>query len=342
MPAFLTYARPDADAANVLGADLEALGWNVWLDKRLSGGQDWWDEILSQIRAAEVYVFGLSSHSIRSEACLSELHYALATERSILTIRFDDTPIEAAPDRLRRIQAVDLATRSPEAVLALAKAISRISPSPPASKEVQPPPVPESYASRFLARLMARDLPYREQMEILTSLRIDLNSQEDRSEVRRFLMMLRERTDVAFSIANEADLLLAKLETDEVIEQQPQEPPDLSGQTTVVSRSRTEVLIKTRLDGHDFTFGIAIGAIFDRISVNGKVVSTSMPTGGESSAGNGYWVGRMLTVEQSEVKVAYGQSNLGRTLKGWKIESQGRVLSIGGEDVPPNKLSYKW
>ena len=84
MTIFLSYAHQDAPKIDVLSRDLDDLVGTVWLDKSLSGGQLWWDEILRQIRECRLFVLAVSRHSLRSEACLAESAYATALDRPFL------------------------------------------------------------------------------------------------------------------------------------------------------------------------------------------------------------------------------------------------------------------
>jgi len=45
-PIFISYSRADQDQVGELFGDLQGLGHNAWMDKELSGGMEWWKEIL--------------------------------------------------------------------------------------------------------------------------------------------------------------------------------------------------------------------------------------------------------------------------------------------------------
>ena len=66
---FLSYARLDAAPVRALAGDLRALSNTVWLDEEVSGGQAWWDHILEQIRACDMFVFALSPAALESVSC---------------------------------------------------------------------------------------------------------------------------------------------------------------------------------------------------------------------------------------------------------------------------------
>ena len=60
MRIFISYARQDQAAVEVLNADLERARFQVWMDKELIGGDSWWDTTLEQIRSCDLYIFVLS------------------------------------------------------------------------------------------------------------------------------------------------------------------------------------------------------------------------------------------------------------------------------------------
>ncbi|HEX7742417.1 MAG TPA: toll/interleukin-1 receptor domain-containing protein, partial [Sphingobium sp.] len=57
--AFISYCRRSGGVVKTLVDDLDALGYNVWFDQELSGGQAWWTEILAKIRECDLFVFAL-------------------------------------------------------------------------------------------------------------------------------------------------------------------------------------------------------------------------------------------------------------------------------------------
>ncbi len=113
MAIFISYARHDRPAVEVLARDLERTRESVWMDNELTGGQAWWDTILSQIRACDLYVLALSPESLRSRACRLELQYALAVRRPLLPVQIRDVAISTAPQAVADTQIVDYRQRTP-------------------------------------------------------------------------------------------------------------------------------------------------------------------------------------------------------------------------------------
>jgi hypothetical protein len=91
MTVFISHSSRDGDSVTNLVEHLQAADERVWLDKKLSGGQAWWDEILTQIRSCTVFVFALSNNSRTSKPCQAELAYARALGLPILPVQIGDT-----------------------------------------------------------------------------------------------------------------------------------------------------------------------------------------------------------------------------------------------------------
>ena len=50
---FISYSRSDVERVAELKRNVEAYGHEVWIDQHLSGGQQWWREILKRIREGD-------------------------------------------------------------------------------------------------------------------------------------------------------------------------------------------------------------------------------------------------------------------------------------------------
>jgi hypothetical protein len=210
MKAFISYARKDAEMVELLRRDLEELcAAPPWIDRSLSGGQPWWDEILAQLRGSDVFVLAVSKSSLSSEACLSELHYSLAVDRHFIPVRVTPVDLAAAPDEVRQTQVLDYFERTPETVIGLARAIIRLTPTPPLPAPLpQPPRMPESYAQPYRRQLAAKSIDLTGQAQLFAALKIHANVDEDREEAVELLEALRARPDVTMAVAQEIDAYL--------------------------------------------------------------------------------------------------------------------------------------
>jgi XTP/dITP diphosphohydrolase len=103
MKIFISYAREDSDQLVQIQRALDI--HEVWVDSRLSVGQDWWHEIERQIAACDCFMFMLSPHSAASEYCQKELDTATRLAKPIAPVMLDVMPI---PDALTRYQIISL------------------------------------------------------------------------------------------------------------------------------------------------------------------------------------------------------------------------------------------
>jgi hypothetical protein len=209
---FVSYASSDVERVTALQRDLGALvGGGVWIDSELHGGQQWWSAILDQIRTCDLFVFALSPRSLRSEACMAELGYAVATNRPLLPVTVGDVGNEPIPPGISNVQIVSYLDRSAdnivELVRALGGAVLRAAPPTPAV----PPPlpaVPHSYLWPFEELIRRDSLSYAEQRQCALGLEPYLINDEIGDQVRSMLRKLRGRPDIAESVARQIDAML--------------------------------------------------------------------------------------------------------------------------------------
>jgi predicted NACHT family NTPase len=213
MSVFLSYARLDVKKVEALREDLQDLcGQEVWIDRRLSGGQVWWDEILTRLRDCSLYVLAVSEHSLRSEACLAELTYALDLRRPFLAVRVDDVELTAAPEKIRRIQLVDFRTKDVGTVKTLARALLAVARGlgPLPDPLPDPPPVPRSYADRFAGLFGSSFLSLDEQLSLFSRLKFDIENGPYDAEAVEFLGRLRVRADTSWKVRQDIDTFLSR------------------------------------------------------------------------------------------------------------------------------------
>ena len=115
--------------------DLDALGYQTWVDSSLRGGQTWWEEILRRIAESDVFVAIVSAHTLNSVACQRELKWALALNKPVLPVAVERLP-QALPLTLSIRQIVDYSTSGKEAAFALAGALGTLPAAPPAAVQL--------------------------------------------------------------------------------------------------------------------------------------------------------------------------------------------------------------
>lgn len=90
MKAFISYNSRVRYFVDIIAKDLNDAGYETWYDKEITGSQEWWDEILNQIRKCDFFIFVVSTGSIISIACKREREYALNLNKRILYLRIGD------------------------------------------------------------------------------------------------------------------------------------------------------------------------------------------------------------------------------------------------------------
>jgi len=112
---FLAYVQEDVEAAQRLYRDLQAHGFDPWLDrKKLLPGQNWPRSIEQAIELADYFVACFSKHAIGKRGCFqSELRYALDCARRVpldqtyfIPVRLEECRVPARISR--QIHYVDL------------------------------------------------------------------------------------------------------------------------------------------------------------------------------------------------------------------------------------------
>lgn len=104
---FISYSRADKRDVESLSAML-AEHHTVWYDKGLDEtiGQDWWQTLLKEIAAADIFIFLISRESVESKYCRAELEEAQRLRKPIMPILVrSKTEI---PRELRRIQTLNM------------------------------------------------------------------------------------------------------------------------------------------------------------------------------------------------------------------------------------------
>jgi hypothetical protein len=209
MAVFSSYAHEDDAEVALLQGELEELVGPVWLDRALTGGQVWWEEILTQLRQCDLFVLALSPHSLKSQACLAELHHVVALHRPFLAVRISATELVAAPAALRRTQVIDFMRRDADSARALARAVLRVDqPGPLPEPLPEPPPMPLSYRDRF-AGVFRSTLSVDEQLSLFARLKFDIDIGTNVLEATELLRRLHERPDLSWKIHHDISVALA-------------------------------------------------------------------------------------------------------------------------------------
>ena len=166
MKIFISYSREDKTFVESLHSDLGELGHDVWMDQRLVGGQEWWDEILRNIRECDLFVLALSPNSIASEACLLEVKYATAVNRLFLPAMVLPIDPNYLPPEIAHAQYIDYTRSDRKSLMQLVASIGNLPAPPPLPDPLpEPPAMPQGplYEVRRLIAL-ATDLDRKHQL----------------------------------------------------------------------------------------------------------------------------------------------------------------------------------
>jgi hypothetical protein len=216
---FVSYARLTLARVQKLVPDLHRLGFHVWFDRELSGGQKWWDEILKNILSCDYFVVALSDAWLASTPCKAEWQYARAANRAILYVKVSSFDDKLLPKVIAESNYIDYQHRTVESYDELRKAFDHLLPSPPPPDPLpDPPKVPISDLGAIKQRLddTGALLTPRAQETIFQKLQLCLGKADTKEQARSLLVELRERHEITLSIAQAIDTLLAQCGPDSV------------------------------------------------------------------------------------------------------------------------------
>lgn len=224
---FVSYSRNNSDAVAQLVKDLTDVGFSAWHDQTLTGGQRWWDSILSSIRDCDIFVFALSKESWDSEACQGELAYVVELGKPLLPVLVADNihlSLLSAP--LNEIQVTDYRQRDKAAAFALLKAINSAPAAPPLPDPLPaPPPVPLSYLGALKDRIdSATTLSAQEQNLLFLEIEGAIDKGRSHAEIRDLLLSLKQRDDLLASVGRKVEEALKRVSTPQRSSWQPAPP----------------------------------------------------------------------------------------------------------------------
>jgi hypothetical protein len=210
---FISYRSTDRDKVARLAADIEKLDYTVWFDRKLTGGQEWWNQILQQMRESDFIVVALSPNVVNSEACRNERIYARMLGKAILPVSIaEGVSMSLFEPELAKIQSINYINPNAESAFALAKAIHTLPPSSALPNPLpQEPPVPGSYLNDLVAKVNQPEMNYQEQNYVLGEIKRTMNDSDNTGDVVTLLERFSERPDVSQSLAREAGDLLRQL-----------------------------------------------------------------------------------------------------------------------------------
>lgn len=220
MSLFISYTRSDDARVRVIKNDLERMGRSVWIDHQIHGGERWWQEIIRQIQAAEVFVFALSKDSWQSPPCRAELGYAEQLGVPVIPVQVGS--LDTLRIKIAERQIIDYRDRSADAVLNLRSALDEFAAVPWQLPDPlpEPPSVPFEYLHRIATRIdVPNSILPEVQAQLIDELRRKLRDENDqvaRSDILQLLGQLKNRSEITARHAAEIDAILRGTEASTV------------------------------------------------------------------------------------------------------------------------------
>lgn len=90
---FISYAHGDVEPVAAELLRITEQGFNVWFDEGIHAGTAWRDELADRILACNRFLFYASPKSVISRNCLKEVHFALDSNKPIIVVHLEDTPM---------------------------------------------------------------------------------------------------------------------------------------------------------------------------------------------------------------------------------------------------------
>ncbi len=99
--AFISYSHADvAQVQDLVKVITKEVGFPVWYDHNLHGGDHYFSVIAERIMEYEYFIFVVSQNSVSSEFCTMELEFAKSEKRKILAVWLEDF---MPPPRIRMV-----------------------------------------------------------------------------------------------------------------------------------------------------------------------------------------------------------------------------------------------
>ena len=179
---FISYSSKDRIQVDKLNSRLQDFGHSTWYDQRLKnqGGINWWQDILQQIRDADLFVFALSPNSLSSYPCQLEYTYAQRLQKRILPVMLERIEFNTLPSSIATLQVIDFTLA--DGPLNLRVSIDNLPPQKALPSPLpEAPPVPIGALNDFAEKLVNLPSTEDEQQLLIQELKRFLTDNETRS-----------------------------------------------------------------------------------------------------------------------------------------------------------------
>lgn len=98
---FISYAHDDRESINkIVGVIEKNVDCELWFDKKLHGGEEYFSIIAERILECEYFLFVVSSKSVTSQWCIKELEFAMSEQKKIIAVWLEEI---SPPPRVRLV-----------------------------------------------------------------------------------------------------------------------------------------------------------------------------------------------------------------------------------------------
>ncbi|MFI7741408.1 toll/interleukin-1 receptor domain-containing protein [Kocuria rhizosphaericola] len=207
---FLSYSRQDRDVLQSLVETItDVADHRLWVDRRLEGGQDWWEEILGQIRRCDALIVAVSPSLLDSVPSALERQYARRLGKTVIPVMVRPVSPHLLPSDLGPTQIIDYT--APQGPGQLVKVLLRLPTAPPPREPLPaPPPVPISYMAELADKARRPVLSFEEQMGLVSRLEAAMERPLERDAAITILRSLDQRTDIFVQPGRAISELLAR------------------------------------------------------------------------------------------------------------------------------------
>jgi hypothetical protein len=236
---FISYNRTSKDIVEQLVQDLTDDPQETWFDQHLTGGQKWWDNILSEIRKCEIFVAALTPDFLESLACRREAKYAKDLYRILLPVRLSDKLLlSSLPPDFSEIQWVDYSRPDKQAFKNLQRTLRQLPKAPPLPDPLpDPPAVPISYLNTLRMKIDTDSkLDFQDQIQLVFELRRQFRNGDPAKEIGDLLQRLKKRDDLFAIVLQDIDDLLREIDSGQRSAESVR-PPTLSTEFVTLSES---------------------------------------------------------------------------------------------------------
>ena len=195
MKLFVSYARVDKPLCKQIAEHLQDVH-EVWYDRRLHAGQDWWDEIVRRLRWCDSFVYLLSPESVVSPYCQREYKIASDAGKPVIPVLIQART--EIPETLKHLHYADLSEGMEDIVTLLnALTVAERQLGPRSSLSTPASPAPQAGISPNAALTEAADAMENEQFDTAVFILKQALSQNPGGRVARILRTMLQDAETA-------------------------------------------------------------------------------------------------------------------------------------------------